>query len=100
WLVLPTYTPRQTASFSSEYHRQPNLGNVNMALNRNLVVRERYRFTVRVEAYNLFNRYLMFKAIPSTYPNSTLFGTIVKKDVALGQTIFPRRLSGSLKFSW
>jgi hypothetical protein len=100
WLVLPTYAPRQTASFSLEYHRQPNLGNVNMALNRNLKFRDHYRFTVRVEAYNLFNRYLMFKAIPNGDPNNSLFGTIVKKDVALGQTIFPRRLSASLKFSF
>ncbi len=100
WLVLPSYAPRQTASFSLEYHRQPNLGNVNMALNRNLIFHERYKFTIRAEAYNLFNRYLMFKGIPSTDPNSSLFGTIVKKDVALGQTIFPRRVSVSLKFSF
>lgn len=100
WLVLPSYAPRQTASFSLEYHRQPNLGNVNIALNRNMRFHERYRFTVRVEAYNLFNRYLMFKAIPNADPNNSLFGTIVKSNVPLGMTIFPRRLSASLKFSF
>ena len=42
----------------------------------------------------------MFKAIPNADPNNSLFGTIVKKDVALGQTIFPRRVSASLKFSF
>ena len=100
WLSLPTYAPRETASFSTEFTRQPNLGLVNMALNRNLKLREKYRFTIRVEAYNLFNRYLMFKAIPNESFTSPLFGTIVKSTVAVSQSFPPRRLSLSLKFSF
>ncbi|MBI3209281.1 MAG: TonB-dependent receptor [Candidatus Solibacter usitatus] len=100
WLILPQYAPRQTASFSLEYRRQPNIGNINLALNRNMRIGERYRFTLRVEAYNVFNRYLMFKGIPNADMNSALFGTIVKKDVPIGQTLQPRKVSASLKFSF
>lgn len=100
WLSLPTYAPRETASFATEFSRQPNLGLVNMALNRNLMVRERYRFTIRVEAYNMFNRYLMIKAIPNETFTSPLFGTIVKSGVSVSQSAPPRRLSVSLKFAF
>lgn len=100
WAILPQYAPRQSQSFHFDFRRQPSLGNVNLAINRNLLVREKYRFTVRVEGYNIFNRYLMFKGIPNADPTSALFGTIVKKDVAIGQTLQPRKISGSLKFSF
>ena len=55
---------------------------MNLALNRNLKFHEHNRFTIRAEAYNLFNRYLMFNAIPNLDPTNSLFGMIVKKDVA------------------
>jgi hypothetical protein len=100
WLVLPQYAPRQTPSFHFDFRRQPQIGNVNVALNRNIKFKERYRFTLRVEGYNVFNRFIMFKAIPNADPNNALFGTIVKKDVAASQSLLPRRIAGSLKFSF
>jgi hypothetical protein len=100
WLVLPSYAPRQTPSFHFDFRRQPNIGNVNMALNRNIRFKEKYRFTVRVEGYNIFNRYIMFKAIPNADPNNALFGMIVKKDVSASQSLLPRKIAGSLKFTF
>jgi len=100
WLILPQYAPRQSPAYRTDIRRQPNVGNVNVALNRNMKFRERYRFTVRVEAFNVFNRYIMVKGVPPIDPNGSTFGTLVKKDVALGQTIFPRKVTGSLRFSF
>jgi hypothetical protein len=71
-----------------------------MALNRNIRFKEKYRFTVRVEGYNIFNRYIMFKAIPNADPNNALFGMIVKKDVSASQSLLPRKIAGSLKFTF
>jgi hypothetical protein len=53
-----------------------------------------------VEAFNVFNRYIMVKGVPPIDPTGSTFGTLVKKDVALGQTIFPRKVTGSLRFSF
>jgi hypothetical protein len=100
WLILPQYAPRQSPAYRTDIRRQPNVGNVNVALNRNMKVGERYRITVRVEAFNVFNRYIMVKGVPPIDPTGSTFGTLVKKDVALGQTIFPRKVTGSLRFSF
>jgi hypothetical protein len=100
WLMVPQYAPLTQPNFRSDFRRQPSRGIVNVGLNRNFRVRERYRFTLRVEAYNLLNRFVMVKGYPSADPNSSTFGIIVKKDTPLWQTFLARRVSGSLRFSF
>jgi len=100
WLMLPQYAPGGITIRRTDIRRQSNVGNVNIALNRDIKFRERYRFALRVEAFNLFNRYIMFKVVADQSPTSSTFGQIVKKDAPAGYTILPRQISGSLRFSF
>jgi hypothetical protein len=100
WLIPPQYSPEIPPNFLMELHRQPNLGLVNLALDRHMKIGERYGFDLRLDAYNVFNRYVMIKGIPDADPTSANFGVIVKKDVRPDFTAQPRKLCASLRFSF